>query len=243
MSMIRTFTIFVLAIALCLPVWAQTPEQERIKALERENDELRQELALLRLELSQLKRELRELKPAEARDTQDPADPGVDQPEADEQDKNEKDKARKFRSTDEIYRSLPRDMRPARDGWDVVEKRTVFEWLKTNITGKRFEARKRIAQVEVDYDALKGLWEVTLYFDVEEMRYMNWDMQERLADVVLTGDQAFAKDARRKFKVGGTVSVSGTISKIEWDLITTQDAEDNWHPTHCTLWLDRIQVK
>lgn len=204
------------------PAIAQTPDEARIKELERENDELRVELAQLRLQMSQLKRELDKLKAeqqpeAEPNDDEpvDQAAPGSDRPaDEDNEEPLDKNKPRTFRSADEIYRSIPQDMRPARDGWDVVERRTVASWLKTNITGKRFEARKEISKVVINYDHIK-----------------------------LLGDKAFAENARRKYKVGGTVNVSGTISKIDWDVIIRQSAEENWHPTHCTLTLDAVQIK
>ena len=238
------------SVLLAAPAVAQTPDQERIKQLELENNELRQELAQLRLELSQLKRELAKHKPAaEKKPAAGEADPGEtdetsDSPEdGKEGESKDKNKPRAFRSADEIYRSIPQDLRPARDGWDIVERRTVENWLKTNITGKRFEARKKVSKVEVDYDAIKQIWEVTLLFEHEEMRYMSWEMEEHVYGVVLRGDKAFAENARKKYKTGGTVNVSGTISQINWDIFITQNAEKNWHPTHCKLALEGVQIK
>lgn len=253
MSPLIRSIVFASLMLACLgtPANAQTPDQARIKELERENDELRVELAQLRLQLSQLKRELDQHKAeqqpeAEPNDDEpmDQADPDSDRA-ADEEDEEplDKNKPRTFRSADEIYRSIPQDMRPSKDGWDIQERVTVGEWLKTNITGKRFESRKEISQVNVKYDTVKRLWEMTLYFEDEEMRYMSWNMQEKLNGITLRGDKEFVENARKKYKVGGTVNVSGTILRIAWDTLIFQNAEKNWHPKHCTLTLDAVQIK
>lgn len=224
---------------------AQSTDQDRIKALEQENNELRQELAQLRLELSQAKRELKKHaadadENAADQSPSEPADPQAAQPD---EKKDDKGKPRVFRSADEIYRSIPQDMRPARDGWDIVEKQTVADWLKTNITGKSYEARKEISDIKIRYDTIKRIWEVRLYFEYEKMRFMSWDMEERLNGVLLRGDKTFADNARKKYKAGGTVNVSGTISVIAWDSFIIQSADKNWHPTHCRLTLDAPQIK
>lgn len=237
----------VVTAALATPVFAETPDQKRIQELERENGELRQELAQLRLTLSQLQRELKKHAPEDDAEEveQGDIDPESDSPEGGTEDPESKDKSkpRTFRSADEIYRSISQDMRPARDGWDVVEKRTVSEWLKTNVTGKRFEARKKIGVVKIAYNSLNRIWEVSLNFEHEKMRYMSWDMEEQLYQIVLRGDKDFAEKARKKYKTGGSVNVSGIISGIHWDLFVAQKAEENWHPTHCKLTLDGVQIK
>lgn len=230
---------------LAMPARAQTPDQERVKQLEQENDALRQELAQLRLELSQLKRELAKYQPTD-KPTADDADGDEtsDSPEAGEEgDSKDKNKPRTFRSADEIYRLIPRDMRPARDGWDIPQKKTVALWLKTNITGKRFEARKEISQVKIKYDSIRSIWEFTLYFEKEEMSFMSWDMEERVYGLTLRGDKTFVENLKRKHKEGSTVHLSGTISTISWDTLVRHSAEENWHPTYCQIALDSAQIK
>ena len=227
-------TIFFTGLAIVvvsLPVSAGTPDQDRIEQLEKENDALRQEIAQLRLDLSQLKRVLKQHEAGQ----NDPAEEGTSPSDEPAAEPNDKGKPRTFRSADEIYRSIPQNMRPARDGWDIEERRTVSEWLKTNITGKRFEARKEISDVKLRYDTIKRIWEVSIYFKDEEMRYMSWDMKEQLNHIILRGDKTFSENTRKQYKVGGTVQVTGTISVIAWDSFIIQRAENDWHPTKCTL--------
>ena len=94
------------------------------------------------------------------------------------------------------------------------------------------------------YDTTRRIWKVTLSFEDEKMRYMGWGMHERIYPITLRGDKAFAENARKKYKAGGTVHVSGLIIGVGWDVITRQGipAEDDWYPTYCQLQLDDAKI-
>ena len=224
------------------PAIAETPDQARIKELERENDELRVELAQLRLALSQMKRELDKHK-ADNNDAEESddgeAEPGSDSPVAGKDaESDDMSKTRTFRSADDIFRTIPDYLRPAKDGWDKAQTRTTGEWLKDNITGKRFTARKEIADVVIKYDSLKRLWNVVISFQDEKMSYMSWKMQEKVYPITLVGDKAFADASRKKYKPGRTIHVSGTITMIRWATIIHHKHGQNWKPEYCQIALD-----
>ncbi|MEM7675226.1 MAG: hypothetical protein AAF449_04385 [Myxococcota bacterium] len=155
----------------------------------------------------------------------------------------EKDQVRVFSSADEIYRSLPQELSPGKNGWDVPEKNKVKAWLTENIVGQQFNGRREIKSTIVTHHALHGYWEVKIRLVNRPMRYMNWGMDERLNIIVLTGDEAFAKQAQKKYKEGRRVQVSGEIVKINWDLIGAHRLGTQWHPNYCGIALSNVEVK
>lgn len=224
-----------------LPATAETPEQERIKQLEQENDELRQELAQLRLTLSQIKRELKQ---QSANTEKVDAGEAVERDKATDKDAKEKDTPRTFRSADEIYRAIPQDIQPARDGWSIVAKEKVAGWLSANIPGQRFSANKKIASVRVVRNHSEdNQWHVYLIFEYETMRYMNWKMSERLSTVRLSGDGAFVERVPKLFSKGKSVNVQGEIKRISWNAAIIQKAGEAWHPTYCEIALEQPRIR
>lgn len=226
-----------LAVLLAMPVLAETPDQQLIQELKAENDALRKELSQLRLELSQLKRELEAIEPQEK--------PNEPKPEDKTKDESRRSDGRQepFRSADEIFRLIPDYLKPAKDGWDKAQTQTTGNWLRDNITGKQFSARKEISDVTVRYDSIKRLWNVVISFEDEKMSYMGWKMQEKIYPITLLGDKAFAEAAKKKYKPGRTINVSGTITMIRWATIIQHKRDQNWRPEFCQLSIDAIEPR
>lgn len=238
--MTRRFAAFLIVSALVLPALGQnapTPE-ERIEQLEEENQRLRQELADLRMELAQLRRRMAEDAPDDSPEDapeEAPADDG-DGPDA------EVEAQRTYNSADQIFRAIPEDLNPSRDGWDVVKRVAVEQWIEGNIPGSRFEARLEVSRVAIRYVEQRDEWVVTVHFAHREMRFMNWDIEERINPVSLTGDSDFADNARR-LEAGTRVNVSATLGVTGWGTVIGQAADANWKPNRYTLNLQDATIR
>ena len=187
----------------------QENPQERIVELEEENQRLRGELAELRLAMAQLRREMdtdEDLEPGEDTSDQQTDDAAV---EAGGED------VRTFGSADEIYRSIPENLRPGRDGWSRVETQDVSNWLSENVPGSSYESRLEVHQVQISYDTIAKDWRVSIHFKYRDMRFMSWGMEERVGMVVLRGDGDFAERAEG-LREGARVAVTGEIISTSW---------------------------
>jgi len=253
MSTLQRLCLIVL-IALLSPasfVSAQPNTDQRVAELEEENQRLRQELADLRLQVATLKQQLQRLEaahdqPAEAegvkQDNGTEQAPGLPAAEG-EGDADANAQVRVYESVDEIYRAIPRELSPGRDGWDVVKIQAVEAWLKEAIPGSRYSARKQVSSLRIAYDSIEKNWTVTLGFEAVQSRFMQWGMEERIATVVLRGDQAFADRTRQRLSVGDRVHLTGTIYRAAWDQSRVHPADENWHPTYVSIYLAEAEVR
>lgn len=218
---------------------------ERILELEQENDRLRTELAELRLELSKLKRSLEQeaTKTKEADPKTKAEDAPVPDGEGEVKDADKPEEPRTYRSADEIYRSIPAEFKPKKDGWENADRKAVANWLTENMAGCKYEARKKIASVGIRQDyGNRELWVVTLSFEEKPMRYMGWEMQEKVSRYVMTGDDQFLKKMQKEFRKGTTVTLTGTITGTGWNYAGLK-LDQNWHPTYCQINLKDMEVR
>lgn len=229
---------------------AQTTDaQERIAQLEEENQQLRQQLAELRFELNELKREMRNAENHAGENEQPdveamPDEPGQDQGQDNPaQEGEDAEQVRTFTSADQIYRSIPDQLSPARDGWDIVKRQEVADWLRENIPGNRFEARLEVNSVTYRYHSTQKDWAITIQFKYQTMRFMNWDMEQRVTQAVLRGDGDYVDHVKRRVREGSRVNVSGVIRDTSWGLVFGVPADENWHPEHCAISLDEVEVR
>lgn len=227
-----------------LPAPAQSDpadDAQRIAELEEENQRLRQELAELRMELTRLRLALEaqaieeDMPGGEA----EPGRGGATDPEAAEAVEED---VQVFGSTEDIFRSIPQEIRPDRDGWDLPQRLAVEEWLVANIPGSRFEARLEISGVAVGYSTTREDWSVTLRLAPRKIRYLGWDTEQRIYQITLYGDRAFADRARR-IEEGARLHVAGTISSAGWGLVVGQVADAPWKPRYYELRLEDPEVR
>jgi len=158
----------------------------------------------------------------------------------DEEDPEEE--TRTFTSADQILRAIPEDLRPGRDGWDVVTRVEAEMWFVENIPGSTFEARMEVHQVAIRYNQTAEDWTVTVSFKYRERRYMNWDIEERLSSVSMRGDNDFATRARR-LEEGARVAVTGTILYAGWGTVIGQTPDQSWKPTRYTINLEEATIR
>lgn len=242
----KTRWLVLLLVLAAPPASAQTvpaDEAQRIAELEQENARLRQELADLRLELTQLKRAIEAQAHERGEDAEDSPEEGEnDTDPGGMEDESDAREPRTYTSADEIYRAIPDQFNPGRDGWDIVQRVAVANWLTENIPGSRFDARLEVHRVEMRYDTTRKDWGVTVHFANREMRYMSWEMEQRVSSVTLRGDSDFADRARR-LEVGSRVQVTGTIRATSWGVGHTQKPDENWAPEYCEVRLEDADVR
>lgn len=250
----RTAFFAILLILVLLPAPAASAQgdapsdTQRLTQLEEENLALRQELAELRMALAQLRRAHEALLAEQAEGRGEPGEaPDADAPDGDAmpdeaQGEDEEQQVRTYATADQVYRAIPAELSPARDGWGIVSVVEAKAWLTDNIPGSRFEARLEVRDVQIDYHETRGDWTVAVHFTARPMRFMQWGMEERVGVVTLRGDGEFANRARR-LEAGARVQVTGTIDTVGWDTLRVQDESENWHPTYCTLNLRDASVR
>lgn len=232
----------VLLILLALPAAAHPHnESETVQALQEEIDKLRSEVATLRLENSNLRKQL-----AAEEDVEQPAEEPAAEAEEDPQGQEEQEEQaeiRTYTSADEMLRLMPQKLKPKREGWTRTEVPKVKEWLADTFPGNQYSARKKVRSISVSRTPFKETWDVKLTFEPVQMRYMSWEMQERLVIVKLTGDDVFVEQAERKYKAGRRVQVSGEIDTIAWDFGSTNKYGERWHPTYIAIDLKDVEVR
>lgn len=220
-----------------------TPDAERIEQLVADNLALRQELAELRMELAQLRRAHDALLAEHENETAQPHDarPDEDTDEMPAPDDTGDEDIQTFTSADQIFRTIPEDLAPGRDGWDLPQRIAVERWLVDNIPGNRFEARLEIENVTIGYSTVREDWSVSIDFAQREMRFLGWDTKQRIGRIVLHGDRAFADRARR-LESGARVNVAGMIASAGWGLVIGQVIDEPWKPSDYRIILEDTQI-
>ncbi|MEM6258378.1 MAG: hypothetical protein AAGI37_08700 [Planctomycetota bacterium] len=223
-------------LACAVPMTTAHAEEKptQVEALKAEIETLRAELAQLRLENTQLRKQL------EAKAETTAPKSVVQEEENAGQEKSEK--VIKYESADEIFKQIPEELSPQRDGWTRTEADAVKRWMRESLPGSMFSARRIVSSTKVSKNPFNDSeWHIDVTIKYRPIRYMGWDMEERISSIRLTGDVDFVERAQKQYKEGRRVQVTGKIRAAGWG-ITIVPQDKRWHPKHLTISLEEPAV-
>lgn len=199
--------------------------RRRIEELEKQVQQLRAELAMIRNDRASPKPQPPPADDAEQPDTGPaPAEPAADAVAELQADPPEQSEPRAYMTFEPILRDLPADLQPKDGQWPELRKLDVQEQFRYAYWNRRFNGRLTVNTIDIQpnrasrEDATASPFTATIGFDRQTLDYRGTRLVIRPSSETYFIDERTA-DRLRKLKQGQELRVNGVIRTIDTRLL------------------------
>lgn len=222
------FLSLVLGAAFASPAFGEESPEE-IAALKKRLAILEAQVSLLNKECTELRAENAALKAKASGEKADTPNAGKVDASGDEKVSRaapagtpQQPAAKAFVSALDMLNNVPADLRPTSGGtWDKFARPKVHAWIDKNVKGESVDLKLVVSGISVRQQPFQKdkdgnpLWAVTIDFDNDQYKYAAITVSQKIHDLVLVGDEKFAKRAEQRLTKGVKLRVKGKVHAAE----------------------------